>query len=227
MAGAGAAAVALVGLALAATLRSSEPETSAAASDTTQSRAAPAAQDPMIESRSKGGADAPVTVFELSDFGCPYCRLFANETLPHLEREYIDTGKIRFIFINLPLASLHPNAPAAHEFAMCAARQDRFWPVHDLLFQHQDRWNRSEAPGPIFMELADSVALDREALTSCLANREVRPVVLADLQQAQRGRITQTPTFVVEGGILPGHAPIDVWRPILDSIIQTKADSLN
>lgn len=229
MAGAGAAAVALIGLALAAWLRSPS-EGNATAQEPTQQAArtdGPGPQDAMIESRSKGGAEAPVTIFELSDFGCPYCRRFVDETLPHLEEEYIETGKVRFIFINLPLASLHPNAPAAHEFAMCAARQDKFWPVHDLLFQHQSEWSASDAPGMIFMNLADSVSLDKEALGSCLSTGEVRPVVLADLQQAQRGRISQTPTFVVEGGILPGHAPIEVWRPILDSIIQTKGDSVN
>lgn len=228
MAGAGAAAVALIGLALAAWLRS--PPTEASASDDEPRQAQVGAEEPqdaMIASRSKGEADAPVTIFELSDFGCPYCRQFADETLPLLEEEYIETGRVRFIFINLPLASLHPNAPAAHEFAMCAARQDRFWPVHDLLFQHQSAWSNSDAPGTIFLTLADSVDLDQEALTSCLSTGAVRPVVLADLQQAQRGRITQTPTFVVEGGILPGFAPIEVWRPILDSIIQTKRDSVN
>lgn len=158
MAGAGAAAVALMGLALAAWLRSPPSEANAAAQGHAQTEAEDRAsleQDALIEPRSKGGADAPVTVFELSDFGCPYCRQFADETLPHLEREYIETGKVRFIFINLPLASLHPNAPAAHEFAMCAARQDKFWPVHDLLFQHQSAWSGSDSPAAIFMDLAD------------------------------------------------------------------------
>ena len=79
--------------------------------------------DLLLTARMKGADDAPVTVLEVSDFQCPYCRDFWQDVLPVLEREYIDTGKIRFVFLNLPLPTAHPNAPAAHEFAMCAAMQ--------------------------------------------------------------------------------------------------------
>ncbi|HZB27283.1 MAG TPA: thioredoxin domain-containing protein, partial [Gemmatimonadales bacterium] len=90
-----------------------------------------------LEIRSKGSAKAPVTVYEMSDFQCPYCRQFALETFPQLEREYIRTGKVRWIFINFPLTSIHQHASAAAEVALCAARQQGFWRVHDLLFEHQ------------------------------------------------------------------------------------------
>ena len=102
-----------------------------------------ARQTDLIEARSKGDPDAPLTVLAASDFQCPYCRDFAERTLPYLETEYINTGKIRLVFLNLPLPQLHPNATAAHEFAMCAADQDRFWPVHDLLFKYQRQRNRA------------------------------------------------------------------------------------
>src|SRR2546429_9083525 len=82
--------------------------------------------------RAKGRADAPVTLYEMSDFQCPYCREFAMSTMPVLEREYIEPGKVRFVYINLPLSSVHRNAASAAEVAMCAARQKRFWPMHDL-----------------------------------------------------------------------------------------------
>src|SRR5207249_9488018 len=87
--------------------------------------------DPLV-ARSRGRLNAPVTVYEMSDFQCPYCRAFALATLPLLEREYVTTGKVRFVYINLPLPSLHANATAAAEAAMCAARQSRFWTMHDL-----------------------------------------------------------------------------------------------
>src|SRR5881628_2783703 len=97
------------------------------------------APDPLA-ARSKGRRDAPVTVYEMSDFQCPYCRDFALNTLPTLEREYVASGKVRFVFINLPLTKLHANAVAAAEAAMCAAQQQKFWPMHDLLFQRQAVW---------------------------------------------------------------------------------------
>src|SRR5712691_4372121 len=76
------------------------------------------APDPLA-ARAKGRADAPVTVYEMSDFQCPYCREFALGTMPVLEREYIQAGKIRFVYINLPLSSVHKNAASAAEVALC------------------------------------------------------------------------------------------------------------
>src|SRR3989441_1983578 len=87
-----------------------------------------------IAARAKGRVDAPVTVYEMSDFQCPYCREFALATMPVLEREYIQPGKVRFVYINLPLSSLHKNAASAAEVALCAARQRRFLAVQDFLF---------------------------------------------------------------------------------------------
>src|SRR5204863_3912242 len=97
-----------------------------------QGRGSRQTRDPLA-ARSKGRPDAPITLYEMSDFQCPYCRAFALGTMPALEQEYISTGKVRLVYINLPLTSLHPNARAAAQVALCAARQDRFWAVHDLL----------------------------------------------------------------------------------------------
>ena len=104
--------------------------------DTASQRDDVSTQDPMIAQRTKGDPDAPIAIYEITDFGCPWCREFHRLTLPSIEREYIETGKAKLIFVNLPISQLHPNSPAAHEFAMCAAQQDRFWPVYDLLYQH-------------------------------------------------------------------------------------------
>src|SRR5438094_9986075 len=94
--------------------------------------------DPLA-ARSKGSATAPVTVYEMADFQCPACRMFAVTVLPTLDSEYVRTGKVRWVFINLPLTSIHPNAVAAAQVAVCAARQGRFWPTHDLLYRQQDQ----------------------------------------------------------------------------------------
>src|SRR5437763_1186834 len=80
----------------------------------------PPSSDPLA-ARAKGRSDAPVTVYEMSDFQCPYCRAFALTTMPLLEKEYVQTGKVRFVYINLPLTTRHANAAAAAELAMCAA----------------------------------------------------------------------------------------------------------
>src|SRR5207302_9088046 len=81
---------------------------------TGQAPASPPSPDPLA-ARAKGRPDAPVTVYEMSDFQCPYCRSFALTTMPLLEKEYVQTGKVRFVYINLPLTTRHPNAAAAAE----------------------------------------------------------------------------------------------------------------
>ncbi len=176
----------------------------------------------MLDRRTKGDPDAPVTVFEVSDFQCPYCRKFWEETLPAIEREYIETGKINLVFLNLPLSSIHPNAAAAHELAMCATKQDRFWPVHDLLFRYQDDWARLAEPAPYFLALGDSADLDRETLVRCFDTGEVRSLIQQEAELSIRSGLRSTPTFVVEGIVVPGFAPIESWRPILDSAFAQK-----
>jgi protein-disulfide isomerase len=171
----------------------------------------------------KGADDAPVTVLEVSDFQCPYCRDFWQEVLPVLQEEYIDTGKIRFVFLNLPLPTAHPNAPAAHEFAMCAAMQDRFWPVHDLLFEHQASWARLEDPSSYFYRLAGMAGLDLTALQACFNAGTIRQLIQEEVQLNVRSGIRSTPSFVIEGGLLIGAQPIDVWRPILDSLVAARS----
>ncbi len=179
-------------------------------------------QDGFLTERTKGDPDAPILIVEVSDFQCPYCRVFWEETLPQLEAEYLDTGKARLVFLNLPLPQLHPNAPAAHEFAMCAAVQDRFWPVHDLLFQYQSLWATESDPRTAFQQLADSAQLDREALDQCFDTGAVRELVQREAQSNFQSGLRSTPVFVIEGGLLRGAQPMQIWRPILDSILEAK-----
>ncbi len=185
-------------------------------------QAAGQSQDPLLAQRTKGSSDAPITIYEIGDFQCPACRMFFTSTLPHLMREYIETGKAKLIYINFPIVELHPNAAAAHEFAMCAARQDRFWPVHDLLYGHQSTWERMDDPGSYFKLLADSAHLDGGKLNTCLNSGSTRWLVAADFQMSAKAGIRSTPSFVVEGGLLAGAAPIESWRPLLDSIYTAK-----
>ncbi len=170
----------------------------------------------------KGNPDAPVTVLEVSDFQCPFCRDFWQEVLPILEREYIDTGKIRFVFLNLPLPSLHENAPAAHEFAMCAAAQDRFWPVHDLLYEHQGTWAALDDPSAYFFQLASMAGVDLPQLQECVETGAVRRMIQEEVQLNVQSGVRSTPSFVIERGLLVGAQPIEVWRPILDSLVAAR-----
>ena len=176
----------------------------------------------LLDQRTKGSATAPVRVVEMSDFQCPWCRRFTVETAGILEREYIATGKVRWIFINFPIVQLHPNAGAAAELAMCAATQGKFWPMHDILYRRQDTWAPLHEPEQYLLTLVDSLRIPRDSILPCLRDAKMRELVQRDLTTAQRIGASSTPTFLIEGALLSGAYPVDVFRHVLDSIYAVK-----
>ena len=181
--------------------------------------------DPLA-ARSKGAPNAPVTVYEMADFQCPACRMFAVTVLPTIDSEFVQTGKVRWVFINLPLTSIHPNAVAAATVAMCAARQGRFWPTHDALYKQQDDWAKLAEPRSTLVKIAQRAGVDRTKLLACLNDDSVRREIELDAQRATRSGAHATPSFYIEGGLLEGapYTP-DPMRHLLDSIyaVRTRA----
>jgi protein-disulfide isomerase len=175
-----------------------------------------------LAGRVRGSAAAPVTVYEMSDFQCPYCREFAINTFPALDSAYVATGRVRWAFVNFPLTSVHHNAVPAAEVALCAAQQGGFWRVHDLLYQHQEVWAPLKEPAAFFLTLADSAKLSKPALLACLQSPATEEAIRADAQGAERSGATSTPTFYIEGGLLVGAQPLAVFRQVLDSILKGK-----
>jgi protein-disulfide isomerase len=173
--------------------------------------------------RAKGAPTAPVTVYEMSDFQCPYCRRFALETFRTIEREYISPGKVRWVFVNFPLTSIHGNAVGAAATAVCAARQGAFWPMHDLLYQYQETWAPLKEPGPFFVSLADSVGISKAKLVECVKAPATLAEIRYEAEGAERAGASSTPTFYIEGGLLAGAHPLPVFRQVLDSILAAKA----
>jgi len=176
----------------------------------------------LLGARSKGRADAPITVVEMSDFQCPWCRKFTVEAADSLDREYVRTGKVRWIFINFPLTEIHPNAAAAAELAMCSARVGKFWPMHDLLYAHQDKWAPLHEPGQFLLTFADSLRIPRDSIVPCVQNGEMRALVQKDANTAAQIGARSTPTFLIEGALLSGAYPAAVFRHVLDSIYTVK-----
>ncbi len=179
----------------------------------------------LLGARTKGSPTAPVRVVEMSDFQCPWCRRFATETFAALEREYIATGKVRWVFLNFPISELHPNAVAAAEMAMCSAAQGKFWPMHDLLFAHQETWAPLREPGRYLLTLADSLRIPRDSIVPCLQGGGTRDLVQRDANTAHRIGARSTPTFLVDQMLMSGAYPIEVFRQVLDSIYAAKTAS--
>jgi len=176
----------------------------------------------QIAARTKGATTAPITVYEMSDFQCPFCQRFAIQTFPTIDREYIATGKVRWIFVNFPLTQLHPNAVPAAQFATCAGRQGKFWPVHDALFATQSTWAPLRNPGPFLLSLVDSLRIARGSLEACLQATETVAEIRLDAEGARRAGATSTPTFYVEGLLIKGAHPIGVFRQLFDSLYAAK-----
>jgi protein-disulfide isomerase len=175
-----------------------------------------------VDARAKGSKRAPVTVYEMADFQCPFCRDFALQTMPTLDQEYIKTGKVRWIFINLPIPSIHHNAVAAAEFAACAARQGKFWQTHDMLYGTHDKWENLKSVGPYLQAQIPVLGLKADAMTTCLQTGVGSATVRDDVAGAERSGARSTPTFYIEGGLLEGAQPIEIFRRVLDSVYAAK-----
>lgn len=167
--------------------------------------------------RIQGSPTAPLWIIEVSDFQCPYCRDFHAKTYPAVLKEYVQTGKARLAYVNFPIPSAHPNAVPAALSAMCAAAQDKFWPMHDKLFNEQDRWAPLSDPTPVLDSLASSVGVNMQAFDACLSSKVMQPLVDADRDRAENRGVRATPTFLIGGQKIEGAQEIDVFRRVIDS----------
>jgi protein-disulfide isomerase len=138
-----------------------------------------------------GQRDAPVTLVEFADYQCPFCRHFHTTTFHKLRKNYIDTGKLRFVVLNLPL-NIHPAASKAAEAALCAGEQSKYWEMQDLLVANSSNLG-SETP----LGYADQLGLDKVLFRSCLESDKYAAKVKADVAQAEDLDIQSTPTFVL------------------------------
>lgn len=168
----------------------------------------------------KGDPGAPLVVVEFSDFQCPSCRRHALNTEPVLDEKFIASGKVFWIFKNLPL-SMHPNAPAAAAAAECAGEQDKFWKMKRLLFEEAEAWTEG-APDEAIVALAGDAGLDTGAFRACFEGRKAMERVLKDIYDS-RGVATTTPTFVViyggRGRLMKGARQPDEFITYLEKAL--------
>jgi len=185
--------------------------------------AVPADVDSIVpraqRSRSKGAENAPVTLVEVSDFQCPYCRQFAETTYKQLDSAYIRTGKVRLTFISFPLPN-HAKAFGATEAAMCAGAQGKFWPMHDRLFATQREWGEAADATTRFDGFASALGLNMAAYRDCTANDRVATIIVNDIMDVSRSGINGTPAFVLNGSkLLSGAIPFDQLRTEIDALL--------
>ncbi len=161
-----------------------------------------------------GAADAPVVVVEFGDFGCSSCGQFARETLPALKGEFVETGRVRWQYVPFLLGGF-PNAPEAARAAECAAEQDAFWPMHDLLYEHQREWQRARRAAEVFARYAAEADLDLERWRACYQDDGGRDRTRANNRAARELRVRGTPTFFVNGIRVEGALTADQFRMVI------------
>jgi protein-disulfide isomerase len=157
---------------------------------------------------SLGPADAPITLVEFGDFQCPFCRQWEQQTYQPLLAAY--PGKIRFVFRDFPLTSIHPNAMPAAEAAQCANEQGAFWKYHDKLFGSE---NLSD---DVYKQYAQDLNLDMTKFNDCLTNHAQAKAVQADSDFAVNMGINSTPTFFVNGLAIIGAQPLNAFTSLID-----------
>jgi protein-disulfide isomerase len=164
-----------------------------------------------------GSPTAPIEIIEFGDFECPQCARFATLTEPDLRAQYINTGKIRFRYIDFPL-SMHANTLNASNAAACADEQGKFWEFHDLLFAVQDQWNAQATSDPDkeMKRIGRQIpGLDGAKLDECIDSRRMMPKVKAHLQLAIDRKASGTPTFIMGNRQLDIIA-IDEFKQVID-----------
>ena len=167
-----------------------------------------------------GSPDAPVEVVEFADFECPACGSFANLTEPDIRARLVNTGQIRFRFVDFPL-DIHPNTWAAHSAAWCASEQGKFWEMHDLIFQNQDRWSSqaTRRPNAVLTPLARQLGLNMSQYEGCVDSGKFHPQIKANYDEALRRGIPSTPTFIIGTQQVNGAIGYDAFKRYVDQAL--------
>ena len=140
----------------------------------------------------KGSADAPVTLIEYSDYQCPFCSRHYRDVMPTLVTEYVDTGKLKYVMRENPIASIHPYATGASLAALCANNQGKYWEMHNIMFDNQ----RALSDENLKAYAAD-IGLNTTQFDECLDTKKYEPWVNADLESSRDLGLSGTPSFVL------------------------------
>ncbi len=165
----------------------------------------------------KGEDNAPVTIVEFSDYQCPFCGRFYTQTLSQLETEYVKTGKAKFVYKDFPLESIHPYALKASEAANCAGDQDKYWEMHNKIFDNQAAITASD-----LKKYAADLKLETEDFNECLDSGKYTDEVKADIQEGIAAGVRGTPTFYIKGKSgqwqeLVGAQPFSALQAVIES----------
>ena len=173
--------------------------------------------DDISLDKSLGPADASIVVVEYADFQCPYCKQFAEGTEHQIKENYVDTGKIRFVFRHL--AFIGAESLAAAQAAECANEQDRFWDYHDKLFAEQSGENSGAFSEENLKRFAGELELNTQQFNECLDSNKYQSKVQQEIAQAQRLGIRSTPSVFVNGQLIEKGSNYQALQTAIESAL--------
>lgn len=169
--------------------------------------------------KSIGRADAPVTMVEYASLTCSHCAAFNTETLPKIEKDYINTGKVRLVYHDFPL---DPLAMVAAMIARCAGDKNYFAMLGDL-FASQKSWMNSNKPGEALTGIARLNGMSEQEVNACTANKKLFAAIKKVAKQAETDLdIQSTTTFFIAGTKIPGNVPYKEFQAVLDKALAAK-----
>ena len=151
-----------------------------------------------------GSPSAPVVLVEFSDFQCPFCRKLWRDSLPQSTEKYIKTGKVRFVYRDFPLSSIHPGAEPAAMATECAEDQEKFWEMHDKIFGEQDKMGQGTVEFGVsdLKRWAGEIGLNAAAFDTCLDGGKYKAEVAKDSSDGAALGVSGTPHIFVNGKLL-------------------------
>jgi len=169
----------------------------------------------------EGAADAPVTIVEVSDYGCPHCRDFNSETAVTIHDQFVQEGQVKWVVMPFALSNQAGEAPTLPTAvaAMCAAEQDKFTAFHQAAFALQNTalYNTEEG----MMNAAQTAELDEDAFANCLADNDYEDMIRRNITAAASAGVNSTPSFMIDGEILRGNQPFSVFQQRIESLLNS------
>lgn len=164
----------------------------------------------------EGAADAPVTIVEISDYGCIHCRSFYTETEPLLKENYVDTGEVHYVVV--PFALSTATVPAANG-GLCAAEQDLFFEYGHAMFAQYDDPDARQRDG--IMRAAETAGVDMAQFTDCLNQSRYNSVLQDNLQAVSDAGVSSTPNFFINGQHVEGAQPFAAFQQQIDALLNS------
>jgi len=177
---------------------------------------------PMADFNAMGDPNAPVKMEEFSDFQCPYCKRFSDQTQKLIVEQYVATGKVYFVYIPYGPSGrfLGPESPDASMAAFCAGDQGMFWEYHDIIFANHTGENVGDYTEKRLEAFAEMLGLNMDEFRACTRGNQHEQLLQAGIDQGLAAGVGGTPSFLINGKLIEGAQPYSVFQQEIEAALQ-------